>query len=281
MSKPENIDLSIHLQEIWKEKERCRSLKESKIYTSNDVRNTYFSQVMNVINDYYFGMIGPYFMQRLERPFKDGVLSPYFPANNENTLYSNLGFLLDNNYIKTWHDLKKVGIVFSMWIVFEDSIDIIYNKIVSIDDLNNNRIGQYNKIKDLIEGKINEEDLVLIKLKLESDYIGINNKYNYVFNSLNIDKAESKKITQYRSFLHFFNILRNTLHTNSRPIKDYYFKTTIGDFIFEKDKHIDFFNLEVLNASLEMFIDIFDFIRSKLDFEGEIYNTATLIKGSY
>ena len=281
MSKTENTDLVLQLQSIWKEKERCRSLKSSETFTSNDVRNTYFSQIMNVINDYYLGMIGPYFMQRLDRPFRDGLLRPYFPAFNENELYSNLGFLCENHYIKTWHDLKKAGIVFSMWIVFEDSIDIIFNKIISKDNLNNNKLGQFNKIKKLLEGKISEVDLEIIKSKLQSDYIGINNKYNYVLTSLKIEKSEDKKLKQYREFLQFFNILRNTLHTNSRPIKDYHFKISIGDFKFEKDKHIDFFSLNVLYESLVMFIDIFDFIRSKLNFDGEIYNSATLINGSY
>ncbi len=277
----ENTDLLLHLQDIWKEKERCRILKQSKVFTSSDVRNTYFSQIMNIINDYYLGMISPYFMNRLNQPFRDGILRSYFPFQKENELYSNLGFLCEDHYTKTWHDLKKVGIVFNLWIVFEDSIDIIHNKMAAKDIVSNYKNGQFNKIKEIIEGKISKEDQVIIKSKLQSDYIGINNKYNYVLTSLVIDKSETKQLKEYREFLQFFNILRNTLHTNSRPIKEYHFKISIGDFKFVKNTHIDFFTLEVLYSSVVMFIEIFDFIRIKLKIEEEIFNPATLVKSSY
>ncbi|WP_291399355.1 hypothetical protein [Daejeonella sp.] len=277
----EQNNLLLHLNDIWKEKEKCRLLKESKRFSPNDVRNTYFSLIMQIINDYYTGMIEPYFMKRLSIPFQNGVLSPYFPSSLENKLYSNLGFLCEDQYIKTWHDLKKVGIVSNLWIVFEDSIDIIYSKIATEDDVNNYKYAHFNRIRGLIEGKISEEDLKHIKAKLQSDYIGINNKYNYVLNSLEIEKSEAKGLKKYREFLQFFNVLRNTLHTNSRPIKDFNFNTSIGKFKFEKNKHIDFFTTDILYASVVMFIEIFDFIRTKLKYDGEIFNSATLVSSAY
>jgi hypothetical protein len=236
---------------------------------------------MNIINDYYTGMIGPYFMKRLAIPFQNGSLLPYFPISLENELYSNLGFLCEDEYIKTWHDLKKVGVVYNLWIVFEDSIDIIYSKIVTQNAVSNNKYANYNKIKDLIERKISEANLKQIKSKLQCDYIGINNKYNYVLTSLATEKTEDKELKKFREFLQFFNILRNTLHTNSRPIKDYNFNTSLGKFKFEKNKHIDFFTFDVLYASIVIFIEIFDFIRTKLKYDKELFNSATLVSSSY
>lgn len=270
-----------HLQKVWDLKEQCRTQSKSEKYTENDARNTFYNQIMNVINDYYLGMTGPLFIKRLDKPFQDSVLIPYFPVLEENNLFSNLGFLCEEPYLKTWHDMKKVGLVFTLWIVFEDTIDIIYQSIVAESELQTNQNGNYNRIKKIIEGKLNEEDILSIQGKLKSNYIGINNKYNYILNALTLDKSQSKQLQDIREFLQFFNILRNTLHTNSRPMKDYLFKLEIGHFTFEKNKHIDFFTFDVLYYSIEKFVDIFGFIRDNLKVKEKIFNPTTTINGSY
>lgn len=270
-----------HLQKIWNLKDECRTLSKCEIYTANDVRNTFYSQIMNVINDYYLGMAGPILINRLDKPFRDGVLIPYFPISEENEHVSNLGFLKDNQYLKTWHDMKKLGLVFTIWIVFEDTIDIIYKSIVTESEIKTNQNGNYNRIKKIVEGKLNEEEIQNIQNKLKSDYIGINNKYNYILKELTLDRIQSKQLQDIREFLQFFNILRNTLHTNSRPMKDYQFKLEIGNIKFEKDKHIDFFTFDVLYYSIRKFVDIFSFIRDNLKVKEEIFNPTTTINGSY
>ncbi|WP_140486110.1 hypothetical protein [Flavobacterium sp. GSA192] len=270
-----------HLQSIISLKESCRPLSEDKKYSHDDVRNTYYRQVMNVINDYYLGMIGPFFMNRIKDPLGNGTIAQYLPCAIENELFSNLGFLCSFSYLKTWHDMKKVGLVFSLWIVFEDSIDIIYQNIATESEIEKYKNGTFNRIKKIIEGKLIDEDIQSIQEKLKSDYIGINNKYNYILNFLTLDKNQKKKVKEIRDFLQFFNILRNSLHTNSRPMKNYEFKLSIGTFKFEKNKHIDFFTLDVLYNSINEFVKIFSFLRENLDIEKEMFNTASLVENSY
>ena len=86
--------------------------------------------------------------------------------------------------------MKKVGLVFTLWIVFEDTIDIIYQRVVSDSELEVNQYGNYNRIKKIFEGKLNEEDIEALKNKLKSDYIGINNKYNYILNALTVSSPQ-------------------------------------------------------------------------------------------
>ena len=179
-----------HLKAVWNLKEQCGILAKSEKFTTNDARNTFYRQIMNVINDYFLGMLGPFFMKRLDKPFRDAVLKPYFPLPVENDLFSNLGFLCEEPYLKTWHDMKKVGLVFTLWIVFEDTIDIIYQRVVSDSELEVNQYGNYNRIKKIFEGKLNEEDIEALKNKLKSDYIGINNKYNYILNALTVSSPQ-------------------------------------------------------------------------------------------
>ena len=64
-------------------------------------------------------------------------------------------------------------------------------------------------------------------------------------------------------------------------MKDYNFKLSIGNFSFKKDKHIDFFTLDVLYSSIETFVTTFELIKNKLIFEREIFNPATSVKNSY
>ena len=64
-------------------------------------------------------------------------------------------------------------------------------------------------------------------------------------------------------------------------MKDIEFKTSIGTFKFEKNKHIDFFTLDVLYSSIKYFIEILCVIRDNLKYEGEIINTATTINNQY
>lgn len=274
----EHLQFLKHLENIWNLKNQCKKLSKSNKFSDNDIRNTFFRQIMNIINDYYSGMIMPVFINRVDKSFSDGVLRPYFPVSEENDLISNLGFFREEPYLKTWHDMKKLGLVFNLWIVFEDSIDIIYTNIITKDELQVNQNTNYNKIKKIIENKLNTEDLNYIKKKLMSEYIGVNNKYNYVLNNLNLEKIQLK---EYREFLQFFNILRNTLHTNSRPLKDYQFNLSIGNIMFKKNKHIDFFTFDILYYSIEMFLKTYCLIRDNLSLKREIFNPSTLVKGSY
>jgi hypothetical protein len=270
-----------YLQKIWALKEESRILAKNERFSTNDVRQVYFNQIMNAISNFYLGILIPYFIKKLDAPFKDGVLRKYFQYAEENNQFANLGFVCEDNFLKTWHDLKKVDIVYNLWIIFEDAIDIIYNKITNEADRNIYQYGNYNKIKNIIEAKLNEEELKIIKEKLQSQYIGINNKYNYIFNSLIIDNDKKNKIHEFRRFLEFFNFLRNTLHTNSRSMKDIEFKTAIGTFKFEKNIHIDFFTLDTLYSSIKYFIEILCVVRDNLSYEGEIINTATTISNKY
>lgn len=270
-----------HLKQIINLKEKCRSLSDDEKFKYNDVRNTFYRQVMNIINDYYLGMFGPFFMARMKTPLANGTLAPYLPDEVENSLISNFGFLCEQSYLKTWHDMKKVSLVFSLWIIFEDSIDVIYSYIVDEKEVENLKNGTYSRIKKYLEDKLSEEDLLSIQAKLKSDYIGINNKYNYILNRFSLNKALKKELKEIREFLHFFNVLRNILHTNGRPMKDYNFKLSFGEFKFEKNKHIDFFTPDVLFICVEKFVGIFNFIRENLQIGDEIFNTASLIENSY
>lgn len=279
--KSQQFDIIKYLQSIWILKEECRTHAKDKKFSADDVRNVYFNQIMNAINNFYLGILIPYFMRKLDKPFKDGVMRGYFQHTIENTQFANLGFVCEEAYLKTWHDMKKVEIVYTLWVIFEDSIDIIYNKISTEEDRSIYQYGSYNKIKNIIENKLTDEELILIKEKLKSQYIGVNNKYNYIFNSLTLDKDGMKNIQEYRNFLHFFNFLRNTLHTNSRSMKDFECNLSIGKFNFEKDKHIDFFTLDTLYSSVNMFVEIFCLIRDKLVFKDKIVNTAKLVENKY
>ena len=50
--------------------------------------------------------------------------------------------------------------------------------------------------------------------------------------------------------------MRNTLHNNSRPMKNYKFSLKMGEFKFERDKHIDFFTYDVILESIEKFFEV-------------------------
>lgn len=270
-----------HLKLMLNIKEECRSLGKSERFTCNDVRNTFYSQIMNVINDYYFGLLSPFFLKRLDKPFKDAVLRPYFTSANENELFAEFGFLCEDNYLKTWHDLKKVSLVFNLWIVFEDSVDILYQNVASDSEKESNLNSNYKRIEKVVIGKLSESDIEDIKNHLRTTYVSINNKYNYLLNALDLEKSKSKQLPEIRDFLQFFNVLRNTLHTNSRPMKNYNFKLKMGEFKFEKNKHIDFFTFEIISASVEKFVFIYNLIRDNLLFEDEIFNSSTYINNTY
>jgi REP element-mobilizing transposase RayT len=269
-----------HLKLIFKIKEECRELGKSELFTTNDVRNTFYSQIMNVINDYYFGMLSPFFITRLDKPFRDGVLRPYFTNLDENDLFSNLGFLCEEGYLKTWIELKKVSLVYNLWIVFEDSIDLIYNSVISDQDKELNLNSNFNRIEKIIHGKLSEAEIHEVKTKLKSTYISINNKYNFILNALELEKNQIKQLSEIREFLQFFNIMRNTLHNNSRPMKNYKFSLKMGEFKFERDKHIDFFTIDVILESIEKFVSIFNLIRENLNFNEEIFNPVSNINKS-
>lgn len=281
ISQEDYLLLMNHLKQIIHLSNQCRELSKNSNFSHDDVRNTFFRQIINVMNDYYLGMFGPFFMMRIKEPLANGTLAPYLPDDVENSLISNFGFLCEQNYLKTWHDMKKVSLVFSLWIIFEDSVDFIYAHIVDEGEVEKLKNGTYNRIKEMLEGKLKEEDLKNIQTKLKSDYIGINNKYNYILNKLTLDKSQKKKLKEIREFLQFFNVLRNILHTNGRPMKDYEFKLDIGTFKFEKNKHIDFFTPDVLYLCIEKFVSIFSFLRENLNEEDEIFNIASLVENSY
>lgn len=267
-----------HLKAMCELKNKCRAEGEKSIYSNNDVRNVIFNQVMNTINDYYLSLLSPMLLNRLRPAFDSGMLKDFFPNQDENKLYEDLGFLFDHNYLATWHNMAKVKFVYNIWTVFEDYIDFIYMKIVPKEEINSLKDSNYKKIEKTLVGKIDDKTAEELRCKLSAEYISVNNKYNSIFNTISNPQLKSN-IVDFRNFLSFFNVLRNSLHRNSRPQKDYNFKTRIGTFRFEKDKHIDCFTFTVIHDSFSNFIDLFVLIRDELPFGEEIFNTAVLVKG--
>ena len=66
-----------HLKAVWNLKEQCGILAKSEKFTTNDARNTFYRQIMNVINDYFLGMLGPFFMKRLDKPVSSPQVRPF------------------------------------------------------------------------------------------------------------------------------------------------------------------------------------------------------------
>lgn len=262
-----------HFTEVWKLKEQCRAIGLSSLHSKNDVRTVWFNQMMNLINQYYFGMLAPNLMMRIGPAFSDGVLKSYFPDQDEIPLIENMGFLLDPNYLKTWREIQPLHLISGCWIVFEDSIDLLYAELSNEEDQANFKDGIFNKIKKHLSA-VSESDLNEIKLKLKSEYIGVSNKYNFIFNSLG-NAISKRKLKELRQFLFFFNTLRNSLHLNSRPQKDYTFNLPIGTLELKKNVHADVFTLEVLLYSLKTFVEIFSLLSTHLTTKKEIVNPST------
>lgn len=267
----EDYDIFLnHLEDTWNLSQKCKELTLRNKFNSNDIRNTFFIQVSNILNDYYNGLLSPFLIIRLKDVFKIPETQRCFPDLKENKLISNLGFLTDLNYLKTWHDKQKLNLVFSLWIVFEDTIDVFYKNISKPEEVEVYKNLTFNKIKRFLIDKVSEDELNIIKEKLFSEYIGVTNKYNLLLSKVNSDEIDKKTIREIREFLDFFNTLRNTLHLNSRPIKDRMFNVPFGKYSFTKDKHIDFFTFDVLFKSTEYLVDRFDLIRKNIKYESQI-----------
>jgi hypothetical protein len=164
--------------------------------------------------------------------------------------------------------------VFTCWIIFEDSIDLIYSHIVEKDELDKNFNMYFFKILEFLT-PIEDNIKTKIQEKLKTPYININSKYNYLLNIINKNKL---KIKTYRKFLEFFNVTRNCLHFNSRPIKDYSFSLPFGNFELKKGEIIEYFTYDVIEHSIKYFIEIFNFIRVNLPIDSVIINPATKIE---
>ena len=63
-------------------------------------------------------------------------------------------------------------------------------------------------------------------------------------------------------------------------MKNYKFSLKMGEFKFERDKHIDFFTYDVILESIEKFVSIFNLIRENLNFNEEIFNPVSNINKS-
>jgi hypothetical protein len=261
----------IHLEKIWNLKVKCKNLSIDSNFDKVDVRNLFFNQISNSLNDYYVGSINPFLINRLEQAFIDGVIQKYFPNERENHLISNLGFLNDFNYLKIWHDKQKLNLIFSLWIVFEDNIDLLYSSLISEKEIETENNRNFNKIKNIIERHLDDFIIEEVKSKLEINYIGINNKFNLLLNHALFSSSKLKK-KEMRNFLEFYNSLRNTFHSNSRSLKNKKFVLPYGSFSFKKNEPIDFFTLEILVKTTENLINVFETIRTSLKYPKIVLN---------
>lgn len=270
-----------HIATIWDYKLDSKAKMIDKRFSAIDVRNTYFTQMANVLNNYYCGIVSPFFMTRLVPAFDAGILRNYFPENERNYA-SNIGFLAEDGYVKVWHDIQKMNLVVGLWIIFEDNIDFIYQQVASEEEKESVKNQYFKKVINLLLPKtLTEEEVVRLKSELYTEYVSVNNKYNFILNKLKENGVTKKELVPIREFLSFYNTLRNSSHYNSRPLKDAEFKTTIGDFKLEKGKHTDFFTFKVLEDCVGEFIRIMIVIRDNLKLDKEIVNTAVHISSMY
>jgi hypothetical protein len=276
---PENLQSpdtyhATHLTIVLHLQDRAGNLSMDTRFSENDVRNTFFLKFHYLLEYYYADIQIPYLFQKLGEPFQNGELSQYFDSKSVETFhFQNLGSLAMGENLAPYLSAKRVKFIFSIWMIFEEAIDQIYQHIVTSDDKENAKFQMFNKIRSKLSKKMTEEEILVIKNKLKSDFVSLQTKYNYKFKKIK-SNDNGILINNYKEFLSFFNTLRNSFHSNSKPLKTHEFKLSFGTYTFVEGVYVDFFTRDILTNSIETLLMCFEFIRSNVEFNNVIIDDS-------
>lgn len=272
--------LLAHLKHMNELKEKCLSKimsKEMAKFRDNDCRIVMYSQLASIIYTYYRNILMIFFLKRVSGTFLNGEFSSFFPDKQELDLYHTLNSDEEIANRASIIGQEKQKLIFSLWMVLEDNIDFIYSSLVTEEESQYNKSQLFNRIYNSIKDNspegfvIPEKLLETLKEKFHSDYVQIGTKYDYVLKQLNLPKKTLSKI---RSFLEFVGAQRNSMHYNSRPLKDRKFSTPIGKFTQNEGKHSDIGTFENLEKMIEYMLFVFDQIVENLNYTDPIINTV-------
>ncbi|MBO9615609.1 MAG: hypothetical protein J7619_23130 [Dyadobacter sp.] len=263
-----------HLDMLWKLQSRAAELSKNKKFEKEDLRNEFFANLSHLIYNFYVDLQLPFFVNKIHPALADGTLNPYFSkdAKRENDHYSNIFHIGSPDKLKAYHDRYKAQLIFSIWIVFEDMIDVMFEKLATDEEKEIKSNKTFSQISKFLAG-LTELTIKKIQGKLHSDFVGLGEKYNLVFKKIE-NQELSSQIKKFKEFLEFVNTLRNCLHFNSRPLKDRTFELDFGKFEFKKNEFVDFASPEMIESTLEKMMDCVDFLRNHLTLEEKLIHSS-------
>ena len=210
-----------------------KEIKEINLH-EDDVRHSFFGLYYSGVYDYY---IGKAFFQ-LAKYIGDGEIKfseKIYPFNiHARRLYE----IQDHEMlIQGYNGNLNRNLLFSVWTSFELTVSLIFEHIISDEEIIEIIFKLNHKIVKAIKNIDEKDKKVITDILIKTSFIPINRKFNFIV-SQNENNYKGN-LEEDRKFLDFVTKLRNCMiHSNGvYHGNEYYYKIDDEEFLF-RDKEI-------------------------------------------
>ncbi|MDR6373038.1 hypothetical protein J2795_004226 [Chryseobacterium bernardetii] len=203
-------------------------------YHKDDVRHGFFGLYYSSIYDYYIGNVFFQVAKYIARGQIQFAENIYGFRVHAQRLYEVQKYPL---LVQGYNGNLNRNILLNVWTSFETSVSLIFEKIITEDDILKIILKLNTKIVKAIENINDIDKEIIIDTLVKTSFIPINRKFNYIIQY----KKENYlgDLEDERNFLDFVIKLRNCIiHSNGVYYgKDFYYRFNDEEFLF-KNKEI-------------------------------------------